>query len=840
VAVVDVFVSHAGRDRPWAEWVAWQLDRAGLSVELDYWDWKAGENFVARMSETLRSCKAMVALFSEAYFEPTRWTTEEWTAALVVAKQDPTRFVPVRIEDVSVPEILGPILAPALFGLSASAARAELLRAVRGPTRPDQEPPFPGLPVRDPGVLADNGGPQLPGVLPGIWGGVPPRNMAFTGRDAMLVRLREGLCSGGRSVVQALHGMGGVGKTQLATEYAWRFANEYDAVWWVEAEQADQLGQQLARFAVEWGVAEPGMQIGPAVSALFARLRGRGRWLVVLDNAVSQDAVRRWVPAGPGHVLVTSRDPHWSEAAARVEVDVFARSESVALLRAQVPTLPGTDADRLAEAVGDLPLAVAQAAGLIAETGMPTEEYLQLLGDSAAEVLSEGTPGSYPVPLAAAVRVSLERLTTEDQAAGQLLGVCAFLAPDPIPTRLFTAAPDGVLPEPLATMAASRLAFRRCLGRMGRYGLARITEDRIQLHRLTQAIVRDTLPPEQRADQATRVQAVLTGVDPGDPGDPVSWPGWAELLPHLRAVDLAGTGNKALRDHAWQAICYLLCRGDLHTGHQLAHQVHQAWTARLGPDDDHTLRVANHLAVALRRLARYQQARDLSQDIFDRCQRILGTDHQATLVAAGGLANDLRELGQVEAARELDKDTLNRSRRVLGPDHPTTLSSASNLAEDLRELGQVEAARELDEDTLDRFRRVLGPDHPATLTTANDLANDLYKLGQVEAARELDEDTLDRRLRVQGPDHPATLMAANDLANDLYKLGQVEAARKLDEDTLDRSRRVLGPDHPTTLNSASNLARDLHALGQHEAAHQLEADTSRQPRAIRADDSSQT
>lgn len=154
--------------------MAWQLDRAGLSVELDYWDWKAGENFVAHMSEALRSCKAMVALFSEAYFEPARWTTQEWTAALVVARQDPTRFVPVRIEDVAVPEILGPILAPALFGLSAGDARAELLRAVRGPTRPDREPPFPGLSIRDADVLADNGGPRLPGVLPGVWVGCRP------------------------------------------------------------------------------------------------------------------------------------------------------------------------------------------------------------------------------------------------------------------------------------------------------------------------------------------------------------------------------------------------------------------------------------------------------------------------------------------------------------------------------------------------------------------------------------------------------------------------------------------------------------------------------------------
>jgi len=136
----------------------------------------------------------------------------------------------------------------------------------------------------------------------------------------------------------------------------WRFANDYDAVWWVEAEQADLIGEQFARFAVEWGVAQPGTQFGPAVKALFARLRGQGRWLVVLDNAASREAVRPWAPTGPGHVIVTSRDPHWPEIAARVEVDVFARNESVALLRAQVSTLTETDAERLAEVVGDLPL----------------------------------------------------------------------------------------------------------------------------------------------------------------------------------------------------------------------------------------------------------------------------------------------------------------------------------------------------------------------------------------------------------------------------------------------------------------------------------------------------
>ena len=118
---------------------------------------------------------------------------------------------------------------------------------------------------------------------------------------------------------------------------------------------------------------------------------------------------------------------------------------------------------------------------------------------------------------------------------------------------------------------------------IGRHGLARITEDRVQPHRLTQAIVRDTQPPEQRAEQVTRVEALLTGMDPGDASDPVSWPGWAQLLPRLHAVDLAATNNRTLHDRACDAIWYLLRSGDTTTGQQLAHHLRRAWTTRLGP-----------------------------------------------------------------------------------------------------------------------------------------------------------------------------------------------------------------------------------------------------------------
>ena len=145
---VDFFVSHAGADAAWAEWVAWQLIDAGYTVELDVWDWAAGRNFVTAMSEALARADRVVALFSAAYFEPERYTTEEWSASLVhVPGVAAGRLVPVRVEEVPadlVPPLLRPLVSRDVFGVAEAEARRVLLAAVAGPARPAGAPGFPG------------------------------------------------------------------------------------------------------------------------------------------------------------------------------------------------------------------------------------------------------------------------------------------------------------------------------------------------------------------------------------------------------------------------------------------------------------------------------------------------------------------------------------------------------------------------------------------------------------------------------------------------------------------------------------------------------------------------
>src|SRR3984885_308220 len=386
---VDFFISHAGRDRDWAEWVAWHLSDAGYAVELDVWDWAAGQNFVTLMSEALARADRVIALFSEAYFDRSRYTTEEWSASVLhMPDADAGRLLPLRVEKVTaeqLPAVLRPLLFRDLFGLDEREARRVLLEVAVGPRRPDGPPSFPRRGA--PGGLSRMGGsgPRLPGSLPQIWN-IPARNPGFAGRDVLLIQIRERLLSDDRAVVQALRGMGGVGKTQLAMEYAHQFAGSYDVAWWIAAEQPGLIGGQFAAFAVELGCGDPSAETAAASRAGLAERRRRDRWLLVFDNAGHPQDLTRWLPGGTaGHILITTRARGWDEIATAVEIDVFARTESVAILHARVPGLTVGDADRLAEELGDLPLGVAQAAGYLSETGMPADEYRRLLATRARE-----------------------------------------------------------------------------------------------------------------------------------------------------------------------------------------------------------------------------------------------------------------------------------------------------------------------------------------------------------------------------------------------------------------------------------------------------------------------
>jgi len=644
------------------------------------------------------------------------------------------------------------------------------------------------------------------------WGNVPARNPSFSGREERLATMRETLLSGNRAAVQALHGMGGIGKTQLAIEYVHRFSDDYDVVWWLDSENAVLFTQQYADLAAALGCAEPTARPDAVRRGVLSDLHHRRRWLLVFDNAEDPGALRDWLPSGHGHVLITSRSADWDELAVLVPVDVLPRPESVQLIRFRVPQVTAADAATLAEALGDLPLAIAQAAAYLAETRMPAAGYVSLLQDRAPELLGKRKPATYRATLTAVITLAYDRLRDTDGDAADLAAICAFLSPEPIPVTWFTT-PDR-LPATLRARMSDPLGCQDLLQVLTSTSLARLDADGLTMHRLTQAILRTHC---EAADEVRGLaEAVITSNRPQDSEAAETWNDWARLLPHLLALDPARTRNGDLQSTAENAAWYLTVSGHARDALRLAIGLHQNWGDYLGPDHKHTLFVANVLGEAHRALGQYQQARQIDEDTLARRRRLFADDDLNTLVCANNLAIDLRALGDYSAARALDEGTLSRCRQTLGDSHIVTLRAASNLAIDLRRLGDHEAARALDEDALSRCRQILGDDHRTTLRTATCLALDLNALGDHRAARALNEDTLERSRRTLGDDHPETLICATNLADDLHALGDYQAARALNADTLDRFRLVVGENHPYTAQSAEALARDLRALGEPE------------------------
>src|SRR4051794_10488785 len=496
----DFFISHAGRDTGWAEWLAWQLHEAGYTVELDVWDWAPGQDFVARMETALKRADRLLAVCTEAYFSSTFGGAELRAAFAGPAAAGGRigRIGPVLVEPVTLPALYAPLIPLDLTGLDETAA-ATRLRARLAGGRPTGPPPFPR-----PGPAPVSGDkPGFAGNLPGVWR-VPPRNPRFTGRNGMLAELRRRLRAGeGTLAVQALYGLGGVGKTQLALEYAHRFAADYDLVWWIDAAQPVLISDQLAALAARLDLPS-GPTVADTVERLLAELRGRDRWLLIFDNAEHPQDVADYRPGGAGHVLITSRSPGWGALGGRLEVDVLARAETVALLRARIPALGEELADKLAAELGDLPLAAAQAAGYLEQTDLPPADYLRRFRAHRATLLARGDVVGYSGRLDTAWALSLDRLRGEDPAAVQLLELAAFLAPEPIPLSLVADHAD-LLEEPLRTIAADPDTLTDTVGALIGYSLARRHPDGFQVHRLVQAVIRHQMAPDREQTTAERV-----------------------------------------------------------------------------------------------------------------------------------------------------------------------------------------------------------------------------------------------------------------------------------------------------------------------------------------------
>jgi len=714
-------------------------------------------------------------------------------------------------------------------------------------------------------------------AVPRIWGNVPQRNMNFTGRVDILAQLREGAESKvtavlpGAPLPKALQGLGGVGKTAVAIEYAHRYQSDYELVWWIQADQLPLVRSSLAALAAHLGLEAAGTTgIEVAATAVLDALR-RGepyrRWLLIFDNADQPEELNHLIPRGPGHVLITSRNNRWQSVVGTVELDVFSRPESGEFLTKRVPKgLSESDADRLAENLGDLPLALEQAGAMLAETGMPVEQYLQQLKDHVMRIMAEGKSPDYPMSMTAAWMLSVSEVERQLPQAKELLRCCAFFGQDPIPRDVFGPGTQ-VTGTRVGELIADPIMVSRAFRELARFALVKIDGRTLSVHRLIQALLRGELDPVQQASYQHEVHLILAAGAPAGPADSRLWPRYNQLVAHVAspATQLAQCQVPAVRAFALDVVRYLYLSGDLESCLSLATRFIEHWARDSGPDDPTVLDARRHRGNALRQLGRYAEAYDVIEATLSRTREVLGEENALTLALRNSFGADLRARGNFAAARALDEETGALHEAVFGPEDPQTLRVMNNLASDyalisnypgardlhmhvyklqsqastgvsatevlsswnglawaVRLCGDFTKARDLGADAWDWGRDALGPEHYATLRTANALSIALRRLGAAyDDALEIALQVFNQFRRLFGDNHPDTMAAAINLTNIQRTISHTDEALSLAETTVARYPQVYGPDHPYHYGCIGNLALLRRVTGDPAGAQQL-------------------
>ena len=723
-----IVVESLAEDQAWAEWIAAVLEDADIEVRhhrLDEPDTVPAESEASgkRFARTL-------VLVSPSYMARRRRLT------LPAAKPDLAVYVTPSsslIEFASAAAVF-------LSGVQELEAIERLRRLLGLSGRPPTESVTARL--------------RYPGAEPRIFDRAPARNAQFTGRLADLNKLRAQLREqdAGSSARIALQGLGGVGKTQVAMEYVQRFRTDYDLVWWVDCERPAFIDASLAdlgeRMRTDFGInVVPSATVAEVTRQVLDVLgRGEQRWLLVFDNADETDVIGQFVPSGGGHVLITSRNRAWAEQGAQLlPVDVFTRDESVAHLQQRVSEMARPEAEQIASALGDLPLAVATTGALLAESGYTVSAFLEELERQPERTLSSiSLLSQHPERVSRAWDVTLNRLAKRSPAAMRLLELCAVMAPRVSLTLIYTPEMARLL-EPFDPELKDQMVIGRVVQEINRLALIKLDPGNRELvvHVLVQEVVRDRMT-DRLAEARQDVHDILVTARPRrEVDDPDTWARYRLIWPHLEASRAMTSGEARIRQLYIDRVRYLYIRGDLERGRRIAREAEQAWMEMEAdaPDPEtakalhnQLLQLRFHLGNILRAQARFAEARELNEQVLAEQRGLLGEQHPHTLMTAGSLAGDLRAVGRYREALDRDQGTYLAWTELYGEDHPQTLMAANNLGVSLRLSGETTDAMRRNADTFERRRATLGSRDRWTLHSARMVAWDMLEAGEYAEA----------------------------------------------------------------------------------------------------------
>jgi len=684
---------------------------------------------------------------------------------------------------------------------------------------------------------------------------IPSRNRYFTGREAELDVMRANLSDLVGPHVQVVVGMGGVGKTELATEYIHRNIGNYEIIWWIRAEHHDRVREALVKLAQRLELRQ-GTVDGDrdrAIKAVLDWLQSdeQPRWLLVFDNAANPLDLQRYLPVGHqgGHVIITSRLLNWpSYIAAGVEIAPFTEAEAVDFLRHRVPRL-GTHADgrrlaaeedarrvseatRLAAELGHLPLAVDHAAAYLCETELSVEEYLTRFALNAHQLLSEEHgDGELPPPVSGTWATSTA-LLTED--AEHLFNLCAFFSPEPISAELFLQNRTGRENQPgVLGFLSSSMRFRAASSQLHRLSMAKVdgARDLIQMHRVVQAVTRGRLRqdrPDMYYAYRAAVDILLAESNPGNPDHSNNDAAYDLSLQHLESPDrrFLNTDNAALRRLFIDQVRRLRLRGAQVEALRFGQDALRIWEERLGEDHLDFLTMAVEVSSAMHFGGYAADAHKLIMRIRPLLRRYAdGEGFKVLLFAESFYGGDLRARSQFHEALELDLEILPKFEAAFGVDHERTLNVRNNVATDYRQLGRFQDALEIDQRTYDDRRRILGPDDLWTLYSAGSIARDLRGLGRYQESLDISRRVTNSFAASGARENMNWLYAREGFATALRKAGYHWDARQESEQVLQDYRDYLGNDHTHTLRSAADLVNTRRAVGDFDGAAELAVET---------------
>ncbi len=845
VAEYDVFLSHTWHDRDLgcSQQIYNRLTEAGLRVCVDAKDFEDFQSITQAVTEGLTKSKALLAYYSKIY--PTRRACQwELTTAFLAGQSEGDsrrRVLVINPEEGS--DHIHPVELRDAKYVPATKNGAEM-RALADAVRQHVD--------KLEGPLPD----VQPLKLPEWYGTSPPdRFPRFVGRFAEMWQIHSALHESDVAVINGatgkdiaqVAGLGGIGKSLLAREYALRFGSAYPGgVFWLraygndntkaalapvecEAEQIDQL----ASFAYDIEAAVTGKTLSEVRSALARAIERQGQpclWIVDdLPSGLNADEFVSWCAPHPlARTLITTRARTYDELGSTkglITLDVLPENDAYQLFtshRAPDSQAEEREARTLVRDLGCHALAIeVTGARLEKEEGLRSfREFRQELACHDKDVLEFAAELSHELPLGhekSIVKTLLQSIERLEPEGRDFLRVASVLAVAPIPPKLVSAVfqrADGMYVADRDDTANRAMSQAEDLSLSQR---GKGTGGACTVHTLVSRVVRFRVRnPERTAALRKAAVEVLRSAIAGVAADP-RIRGESELhAAHARqVVSTLATVNEA-NLVVWLAQ-YDFERGSYASARMLYEREFEFRFRARGEEHPDTLRARLNLAQTLYAQGNLGGARQHKEHVLGASRRLLGEDHPNTLTARLNLANTLQAQGDLAGARQHQEQVHGASRRLLGEDHPDTLTARLNLASTLHAQGDLAGARQHEEQVLAASRRLLGEDHPDTLTARLNLASTLHAQGDLRA-RQHEEQVLAASRRLLGEDHPDTLTARNNLANTLHAQGDLAGARQHQEQVLAASRRLLGNEHPDTSSAAWNLFSTLRDLGEHDAA----------------------